>query len=63
MPENPDSCKKLFDVIPEKLVATKHFTSKVGDKFRKVLTLIPPDWMSSSWLIFKITCDSKVLQK
>ena len=31
MPQNPESCKKLFDVIIEMLFATKHFTSLVGD--------------------------------
>ena len=39
MTQNPKFCKKLFDVILEKLVATKHFTLLVGDESKQEYVL------------------------
>ena len=39
MGQNLESCKRPFDVILEKLVATKHFTLSVGNECKEQYAL------------------------
>ena len=58
MAKNPESCKKIFYEILEKLVVTKHFTSLVGDeckqKYALFLSTSVKDDKSSLWQRYDI---------
>ena len=39
MAQSPESCKKLFNIVLEKLVATKHFTSSIANEAKQQFSL------------------------